>query len=124
MKKADLDGDGSISTAEFDRALVDAVFDKSDRDRNGSVNYAEWKKIFPDMTEEEYAKHDLGSKGEFTREEAIAHCAEKKTFHKLVGRIDSNGNGIIDPEEAQAFSAELDAADGANEVQKLDSLLR
>ena len=123
MKKADLNQDNRISTAEMDRALVNAVFDQADRNRNGSVDYREWRRIFPEMSEEEFSKHDLGSRGSFTREEAVAYCAKKKTFDKLVGKVDTSGNGFIDPSEAEVFRDQLRAAEGKNSVQKLDSLL-
>ncbi len=104
-------------------ALVNAIFKAADRNRNGSVNYAEWKRIFPEMSEEEYAKHDLGSKGSFTRQEAQAYCEKKGTFDKLVGGMDTSGDGIIDAAEAGAFKEKLRAAPGANPVQKLESLM-
>ena len=124
MKRADLNADGKVSTGEMERHLVDAIFDAADRNRDGSVNHAEWQKIFPDVTAEEFAKHDLGKTGSFTRAEGHAYCDRKGTFDKLVGKVDSSGDGIIDRAEAGAFKEKLRAAPGANSVQRLDHVLK
>jgi Ca2+-binding EF-hand superfamily protein len=121
-KRADLNKDGKISTEELNNALVKAVFKAADENGNGSVTFEEWKQVFPDSTKKKFQAHDLGKEGAFTLEDALAYCSKNKTFDKLVAKIDSNGDGIIDKEEAGKFQDKMEATEGGNEVQKLKTL--
>ena len=121
-KRADLNEDGKISIEELNQALVKAVFEAADENGDGSVTFEEWKQVFPKTTKREFMAHDLGKSGAFTLKEAQAYCKKHKTFDKLVGKVDSNGDGIIDKEEAGNFQDKMEAAQGDNEVQKLKTL--
>lgn len=121
-KRADLNKNGKISTEELNKALVKAVFEAADENRDGSVTFEEWKQVFPDSTKKKFQAHDLGKNGSFTLEEALTYCKKHKTFDKLVGKVDSNGDGIIDKEEAGKFQDKMAATQGDNEVQKLKTL--
>lgn len=121
-KRADLNKDGKISTEELNKVLVKAVFEAADENGNGSVTFEEWKQVFPDATKKKFTANNLGKSGSFTLEEALAYCKKHKTFDKLVAKIDSNGDGIIDKEEAGKFQDKMEAAEGSNEMQKLKTL--
>ena len=121
-KRADTNKDGKISTEELNEALVQAVFKAADENRDGSVTFEEWKQVFPDTTKKKFQAHDLGKNGSFTLEEALVYSKTHKTFDKLVSKVDSNGDGIIDKEEAGNFQDKMEATQGDNEVQKLKTL--
>lgn len=122
-KKADSNKDGKISTEELNQALVKAVFEAADENRNGSVTFEEWKLIFPEASKTEFHDTDLGKSGSFTLVEAFAYCEKQKTFDQLVKKIDSNGDGVIDKEEAGVFYDKMHETKGDNEVQKLKKLM-
>lgn len=122
MKRADVNDDGKISTTELNRVLVVAVFEAADKNGDGIVTYDEWKLVFPEVTKEKFQANGLGESGSFTLEDALAYCKKHKVFDKLVAQIDSNGDGIIDKQEAGDFQDEMKAAEGSNDVQKLKTL--
>jgi hypothetical protein len=121
--RADGNKDGKISTDELNKALVKGVFEAADENGNGSVILAEWKLVFPDATKEKFQAIDQSNNGSFNLEEALAYCEKQKTFDQLVNKIDSNGDGIIDKEEAGVFYDKMQGAKGDNEAQKLKTLI-
>lgn len=122
MKQADTNKDGKISTDELNVALVTAVFGAADANGNGSVTYEEWQKVFPETTKKKFMDTLPGDNDEFNLEESLTYCKKHKTFDKLVNRIDSNGDGIIDKAEAEKFQQEMQKAKGDNKTQKLKNL--
>ena len=122
MKQADTNKDGKISTDELNEALVIAVFGAADANGNGSVTYEEWQKVFPEVTKKKFLDAVPSDSEQITLEESLAYCKKHKTFDKLLNRIDSNGNGIIDKAEAEKFQQEMQKAKGDNKTQKLKTL--
>ena len=122
MKQADTNKDGKISTDELNEALVRAVFGAADANGNGSVTYEEWQKVFPEVTKKKFLDAVPSDSEQITLEESLAYCKKHKTFDKLLNRIDSNGNGIIDKAEAEKFQQEMQKAKGDNKTQKLKTL--
>ena len=122
MKRADTNKDGKISTDELNEALVTAVFGAADANGNGSVTYEEWQKVFPEVTKKKFMDTLPGDSDEFNLGDSLTHCKKHKTFDKLVNRIDSNGDGIIDKTEADKFQQEMQKAKGDNKIQKLKTL--
>ncbi len=122
MKKADTNKDGKISTDELNRALITAVFRAADANGNGSITFEEWQKVFPQVTKKKFMDTIPGDSEQFTLEESLAYCKTHKTFDKLVNRIDSNGDGIIEKAEAEKFQQAMQKAKGSNTTQKLKTL--
>lgn len=122
MKQADTNKDGKISTDELNKALVTAIFRAADANGNGSITFEEWQKVFPEVTKKKFLDTIPGDSDKFTLEESLAYCKKHKTFDKLVNRIDSNGDGIIDKEEAGKFQQAMQKAEGSNQAQKLKTL--
>ncbi|NOX98523.1 MAG: hypothetical protein GXP30_02135 [Verrucomicrobia bacterium] len=122
LKQADTNSDGKLATDELNKALVKAVFEAADENGNGSVTHEEWKQVFPGSTKKKFMAHDLGKNGSFTLDEALSYCKKHKTFDKLAAKVDSNGDGIIDKEEAGKFQDKMEAAQGENQAQKLKTL--
>ncbi|MCF6312555.1 MAG: EF-hand domain-containing protein [Verrucomicrobiales bacterium] len=122
MKQADTNKDGKISTDELNEALVTAVFTAADANANGSITFEEWQKVFPEVTKKKFMDTIPGDNEQFTLVESLAYCKKHKTFDKLMNRIDSNGDGIIDKAEADKFQQAMQKAKGSNETQKLKTL--
>lgn len=99
LKKMDSNGDGKISSAEFQAAAA-ARFDAIDTQGSGKITAEQIANSQAlKQRDEKFAEHEvkkIGSNGAITRDQYLA--AAQARFAKL----DKNGDGFITPDEMPA----------------------
>ena len=93
FERADADGDGTVSLAEFETAFADRLT-TADGDGNGIITAAELAQSLEDQRKERRAERmlrrfDANRDGSVTVEEIRAHASER------FGRLDRDGDGAI-----------------------------
>lgn len=119
--RVDEDGDGQLSLRELENALAESLFTSGDLNGDGVVTFAEWKEVLPTTNQARFFKY--APDGKMTLEQARQAVDEGGVFDSLLGSIDTNNNGIVDKEEARIFHDAMEAADGDNDVQRLNAIL-
>lgn len=124
MDCADTNHDGSLEVSELKRALAKGVHEASDLNGDGIVTFEEWKEVMPEADLKRFNKYNAEGTPGLSLAEAINAMEKEKTFDDLVAHIDTNNDGVIDPGEAEVFHDAMEAADGRNDVEKLNNLLK
>lgn len=119
---ADTDGDGKLSKAEAEKALLSAIYANGDPDGDGKISFEEYNQVDPDYPESRFKKRDINGDGFVTPEELDQYAGKTRAFDNLIDSIDTNGDGSIDRGEADVFNARLAEAEGDNALQKLYNL--
>ncbi len=123
FEKADANKNGKLETTELDTALAKSLHKAGDTNKDGSVTYTEWKAVYPKSNQATFNKYDTDGTSGLSLAESTAGLQGEGIFKKLSARIDTNKDGVIDKNEAATFHDAMEAADGANQVQKLNNLL-
>lgn len=117
---ADTNDDGSVSPAEFERYMLEAIFAESDADGDARVTFAEWQAANPDAEAWRFKKPDTNHDGAVTPAEAKRHFDRQGTLSDLFSQIDTNGDGSLSWEEVKQFKKKLKAQSGTP-LQKLSN---
>lgn len=121
FKKADANGDGRISPTEFQRYMLEQIFEAHDSNGDGKVTYAEWKEANPSGAEKKFHLADFSHDGIISPTEAKAYYDKTGDLLTLFSKIDTNHDGFIIREEATAFFDKVMAQPGASPMQKLSN---
>jgi hypothetical protein len=121
FKMADVNGDGRISPTEFQRYMLEQIFEAYDVNGDGKVTYAEWKEANPSGDEKKFHLADFNHDGMISPMEAKAYYDETGDLQTLFSKIDTNHDGFISRDEASAFFDKLVAQPGATTRQKLSN---
>ncbi|MDE1915516.1 MAG: EF-hand domain-containing protein [Sphingomonadales bacterium] len=95
IMRADLDGDGKVTKAEYAKAQ----FDRLDRNKDGVIDDKDFAEMPPQMAErikDRVMRADANGDGKVTPEELGA------SVNMMFDRFDTNHDGAITREEAQA----------------------
>ena len=124
FKKADTNKNGKLETTELDTALAKGLHKAGDKNHDGNVTFAEWKAVNESSNQAKFNKYDTDGTTGLSLTEATTALNNEGTFKKLSDKIDTNDDGVIDKAEAGTFHDAMVAADGRNEVEKLNNLLK
>jgi hypothetical protein len=116
---SDTNNDGQVAVAELESTLLQAILASGDVDQNGKISWSEWKTSNPNADEKKFRDQDLDDDNELSFAEAEAAARSSERWSRLMGKIDSNKNGTIEPEEAIAFQKSMKRAKGDTPVAKL-----
>ena len=123
FERADTDRDGLLDVAELEQRLASALHEVGDANGDGTVTHEEWVVVYPQSNKALFNKYDTDGRPGLSLEEAATSLEQEGTFKKLMTKIDTNGDAVIDPQEAAVFHDAMQAADGGNDVQKLSNIL-
>ena len=119
---ADSDDDGSVSPAEFDRFMLEAIYAEADTDYNKEITFDEWKAANPGADPVKFSAPDTNGDDVVTPEEAQAHFEKAGTLDDLFDQMDSNDDNAVSEAEAVAFKEKLAAQSGSTDLEKLSNL--
>jgi Ca2+-binding EF-hand superfamily protein len=123
FEHTDSDDDGKLEVKELEVALTETVHVTGDTNRDGTLTLEEWTAVYPKADKDDFNKYDTDGTPGLSLEETTIALDDLGTFDILIAKIDTNKDGVIDKEEAAVFYDALQAADGDNDIQKLDNLL-
>ena len=124
FERADTDRDGLLDVSELEKRLAEALHEAGDANGDGTVTHEEWVVVYPQSNKALFNKYDTDGTRGLSIEEATTSLDQEGTFKKLMTKIDTNGDAVIDPQEAAVFHEAMQAADGGNDVQKLSNILK
>ena len=119
---ADSDDDGSVSPAEFDRFMLEAIYVEADSNLDKEITFEEWQAANPSADPDKFSAPDTNGDQVVTPEEAQAHFEKYGTLDDLFGQMDSNDDNAVSQAEAVAFQEKLEAQAGSTDLEKLSNL--
>lgn len=120
FNNADTDKSGSVTPAEFERYMLEAIFAESDANGDARVTFPEWKAANPDAEEWKFRTPDTNRDGAVTPAEAKSHFTRQGTMSDLFAQIDTNHDGVLSWEEVKQFRKKLKSQTGTP-LQKLSN---
>lgn len=124
FKAADTDKSGTVSEAEFERYMLEAIYAEADANGDSKVVFDEWVKVNPDAEKAKFKAPDRNRDGAVTPDELKRHYARYGTMKDLFKKIDTNKDGQLTQEEVAAFKKKMDAQSGSTEIQRLSQAAR
>ena len=121
---ADQNKDGGLDREELSTYLLEAVYVSGDANGDGKITLEEWQVVNPKVEKARFYSHDLDKDGAVSPAEMKESTRKKGSFDKLFKAMDTDGSGKVDRAEAKAFYAELQKAEGTNDLQKLSNMMR
>jgi len=103
FKKADKNGDGKVSRAEYGALLIDEMAVYFDGNKDGVIDKEEFVAL--GGSPEAFAKMDKNGNGFLTAEEAKQHKEAVELLTVAFVGADTNGDGFVTLEEAKAYRA-------------------
>lgn len=107
FKKADTNGDGLVTRAEFTDFVIEDAFLRYDRDGDGFVSEQEY--VAGGGTAANFRKINTSGTGKATLAEARASKVIRETLVVPFDEADVSRNGYVTWEEYQAYVARRDA---------------
>lgn len=108
--QTDTNKDGQLSLAEVNKAGLPRLFRIFDVDGNGSVTLAEARKVEPGFDAKIFTERDLNHDGKVTWAENEKVAMNKGGLKKQFAAVDTDGDGMIEKVEAEAYVARREAA--------------
>ena len=108
--ESDTNKDGQLSLAEVNTAGLPRLFAIFDVDGNGSVTLAEARKVEPGFDAKMFSERDLDRDGKVTWAENEKVAMSKGGLKKQFAAVDTDGDGMIEKPEAEAYVARRNAA--------------
>lgn len=95
----DLDGDGQVSPKEMATHKHREGLAEFDLDNDGRISAAEWKAARPSSTGEAFVRLDRNGDGFLDEDEAVSFVAANPEFQMAFAKMDANGDGFLHWEE-------------------------
>ncbi|MEM7143751.1 MAG: hypothetical protein AAF591_01370 [Verrucomicrobiota bacterium] len=108
---ADSDNDGQLETKELETALSETIHTAGDADGDGNLTIEEWTKVYPKVDKSAFSKYDKDGTPGLSVEETVVALDAQGSFDVLIAKIDANGDGVIDEEEAAVAYDALQSSD-------------
>jgi Ca2+-binding EF-hand superfamily protein len=103
FKKADLDGNGTVSRQEYDAHLIGEMFVRYDTDKDSVITEKEF--LANGGTAEGFRKINTSGSGKITLQEARSSAGVRKTLDAPFKEADANRDGKVTLAEFQAARA-------------------
>ena len=116
---ADTNNDGTISSEEFDRYMMEAVYGEADTNKDSKITWTEWKTANPGADKRKFSQPDTNRDQVITPAEAKAHFERQGTLDDLFDKIDTGDDDMLDREEVRKFKEKMEAQSGSTPLQKL-----
>jgi Ca2+-binding EF-hand superfamily protein len=100
FKRADLDGNGTVSRQEYDAHLIGEMFARYDTNKDSVITEKEF--LANGGTAEGFRKINTSGSGKITLQEARASAGVRKTLDAPFKEADVNGDGKVTLAEFQA----------------------
>lgn len=97
FRRADLNGDGKVSRAEYDTHLIGEMFARFDTDKDSAITEKEF--VDNGGTAEGFRRINTSKTGRMTLAEARASAGVRKTLDAPFLEADANGDGAVTLEE-------------------------
>ena len=118
FETADTDQSGTVSPAEFNRYMLEAIYTEVDRDGNAQVTFEEWQAANPSAEPAKFKAPDSNRDEVVTPAEVKAHFKKQGTMEDLFSQIDTDGDGSLTRVEVTAFKEKL-ASHSGTPLEKL-----
>lgn len=105
FRKADANGDGRVSRAEYDAHQISEMFARFDANQDGVITEAEF--LAKGGTAEGFRRVNTSGSGRVTLAEAKASAGVRKTLDAPFNEADTNRDGFVSMAEFSAYRANL-----------------
>ncbi len=116
---ADTDADERISRSEFERYLLESIYQEADTDGDAQITFEEWRVANPDAERGKFKLPDSNRDSVVSPAELRAYFDREDKLDGLFDKIDTGGDGYLDNAEVEAFQAKVEAQAGSTDLQKL-----
>ena len=100
---ADSSGDGSISAAEFDHFMLEAIHGEVDVNGDGNISFDESTAANSGVDKAAFKALDADGNGMISRQETKAQIIKQGGMTGLFKQVDSDGSGALSKAEWSAF---------------------
>ncbi len=112
--QADTNKDGKLSLDEVNRVGLPRLFGRFDLNGDGSVTLAEVRQVEPAFKEADFAERDLDQDGKVSYAESEKVALSKGGLKRYFAAVDTNGDGVVDKREADAYVDRQERGDAQN----------
>ena len=103
----DSNGNGSISSTEFDSLMLEAMYVEVDTNRDGKISFEESKAANPGVDKAKFKALDTDGSGAITPQETKAQLASQGSMAGLFKQLDTDGNGSLSKQEWATFKKNM-----------------
>lgn len=121
FNEADKNSDGLVDKAEFNSYMLGSIFGRADADGDGKVTFAEWRASNPDADKKVFDDLDADKNGSVSFAEASVQFIAKGTGDNLFDAVDADKDGRITREEAAAYMRKMEAKAQEASVKNKDN---
>jgi Ca2+-binding EF-hand superfamily protein len=119
LAKLDTNRDGSASPVEFEIHMKKEVFTRIDTDNDGKVTKVEWRQFNPAVSDAKFSKTDTNRDNSISPTEADAAFDREGSLKKLFTAIDTDKSGGLSSAELSDFHSKVQQQSGPSPAQKI-----
>jgi Ca2+-binding EF-hand superfamily protein len=117
--KLDTNQDGSASPVEFEIHMKKAVFSRIDTDNDGKVTKVEWRQFNPAVSDAKFSKTDTNRDNSISTTEADAAFDREGSLKKLFTAMDTDKSGGLSSAEVSDFHSKVQQQTGPSPAEKV-----